>query len=586
MLENQKDATEYRLVILGDGTVRTVPLRGDRWTIGRADDCSVVLRDPTVSRRHLQIEWNGTNFQFRDLGGSNPVSIDNKPAHAGGILPGQVITIGLTRLVIERRGAATTITPDDQRTVVISREVADDEVPAALLNPQVASAVRVLDRIEWTFADLGDLRDAAEPLLDLSRNLTSRSSGWIGRFTADGGIEALASHAVPGATSAARLPESMLSEARRSTRPYLVRTAEGSQTVDRLLVPLGKVGEGLMVLQQPHPGAPAGQELLRLAQSLGNVVWHRLQETTERLRLRDEVKRLRFHGTATHNALLLSNRLQAARQSLRGLVSSTEPIWLVGEEGTEREDLARYLHAEGPRRTAVFAPWSAAQVPTWRHERDLFGDGREPGGLLHRVRGGTLFLDQIEGLTTACQQRLVAELRRQAADGTAPPVLVASSLPAGVPQIDPALLELLQAQRIEVPPLRSDSRDILALAELFLSEMGSCPDGSPRLLTERAKRMLTEHNWPGNLRELRLVLEAAAAQAGNQPIAPRHLPRTLGDDGASAPAQDVPTLEELERQHIVAVLQRTGGNRTRSAQLLGIATSTLYEKLKRYCLDG
>jgi len=98
--------------------------------------------------------------------------------------------------------------------------------------------------------------------------------------------------------------------------------------------------------------------------------------------------------------------------------------------------------------------------------------------------------------------------------------------------------------------------------------------------------MLTEHNWPGNLRELRLVLEAAAAQAGNQPIAPRHLPSTLGDDGANAPAQDVPTLEELERQHIVAVLKRTSGNRTRSAQLLGIATSTLYEKLKRYCLDG
>lgn len=586
MLETHRETTEYRLVILGDGTVRTVPLRGDRWTIGRADDCSVVLRDPTVSRRHLQIEWNGTSFQFRDLGGSNPVAVDGKPAHQGEILPGQVITIGLTRLVIERRGAAMTITPDDQRTVVISREVADDEMPPTLQHPQAATAVRVLDRIEWTFADLGDLRDAAEPLLDLSRNLTSRSSGWIGRFTADGGIEVLASHAVPGAASAVRLPESMLSEARRSTRPNLVRTAEGPTTVDRLVVPLGKVGEGLMVLQQPQPGAPSGQELLRLAQSLGSVVWHRLQETTERLRLRDEVKRLRFHGTATHNALLLSNRLQSVRQTLRGLVSSTEPIWLVGEEGTEREDLARYLHAESPRRTAVFVPWNATQVPTWRHDRDLFGDGREPGGLLQRVRGGTLFLDQIERLTAASQQRLVAELRRPAADGTAPPVLVASSLPSAVPQLDPALLEVLQAQRLEVPPLRSDSRDILALAELFLSEMGSCPDGSPRLLTERAKRMLTEHNWPGNLRELRLVLESAAAQAANQPIAPRHLPSTLGDDGANAPIADVPTLEELERQHIIAVLQRTGGNRTRSAQLLGIATSTLYEKLKRYCLDG
>lgn len=586
MIETTRESTEYRLVILGDGTVRTLPLRGTRWTIGRAEDCTVVLRDPTVSRRHLQIDWTGSSFVFRDLGGSNPVAVDGRALHQGEIQPGQVIAIGLTRLVIERRGAAMTITADDQRTIVISREVIDDEVPPTPQHPQAATAIRVLDRIEWTFADLGDLRDAAEPLLDLSRNLTSRSSGWIGRFTTDGGIEVLASHAVAGTASAVRLPESMLGEARRSTRPNLVITSENGVTVDRLLVPLGKVGEGLMVLQQPQPGAPAGQDLLRLAQSLGSVVWHRLQETTERLRLRDEVKRLRFHGTATHNALLLSNRLQAARQALRERVNGTEPIWLVGEEGTEREDLARYLHAESPRRNALFSPWSATQVPSWRHERDLFGDGREPGGLLLRTRGGTLFLDQVERMQMTTQQRLVAELRAPAADGSAPPVLVASSQPTGLVHIDPLLLELLQAHRIDVPPLRSDSRDILALAELFLSEMGSCPDGSPRLLTERTKRLLAEHSWPGNLRELRLVLEAAAAQAGNQPIAPRHLPSTLGDDGSAAPGGDVPTLEQLERQHIIAVLQKTGGNRTRTAQMLGIATSTLYEKLKRYCLDG
>ena len=158
-------------------------------------------------------------------------------------------------------------------------------------------------------------------------------------------------------------------------------------------------------------------------------------------------------------------------------------------------------------------------------------------------------------------------------------------MPGEEATLDPELVDRLRQQRIEVPPLRSDSRDVLALAELFLSELGSCPNGSPRLLKERTKRLLASHGWPGNVRELRLVLESAAAQAGNHPIAPRHLPPSIGKEPAGGAPSEIATLEQLERNHIVEVLQRTGGNRTRAAQMLGIASSTLYEKLKRYCIE-
>ncbi|MFO1029808.1 MAG: FHA domain-containing protein [Planctomycetota bacterium] len=576
--------TDYRLLILGDGTVRTITLRGDRWTVGRGQDCTIVLRDPTVSRKHLQLEWVDGQLRFRDLG-SNPAVLDGKPIRQGVLRPGQVLEIGLTRLILERREQATPVVTNDHRTVVLSRQISDDDPPATTAHPAAAAAVQVLDRIEWTFADLGDLRDAAEPLLDLARNLTMRRAGLLGRVASDGSLELLAAHTPPGEASATHLPDSVLREARRIARPHLVTTRENDREIDRLLTPLGRNGEGLMVLQGPMPDAPEGQDLLRLAQSLGNVVWHRLQETTERLRLRDEVKRLRFHGTATHNALLLSNRLQSIRSELRTRASKTEPLWLVGEEGTEREDLARYLHAEGVRRQAVFTPWCAAHVPAFRHERDLFGDARDPGGLLAKTRGGTLFLDRLDHLEPALQQRLVEALGSASPDGTPPPVLVAATASARPEQFDRALHELLEPHRIEVPPLRSDRRDVLALAELYLSEMGSNADGSPRLLTDRAKRLLADHSWPGNLRELRLVLESAAAQAGNHPIAPRHLPPGFGSEQGAQKSTPIATLEELERQHILDVLQRTGGNRQKTAQLLGIAVSTLYEKLKRLCLD-
>lgn len=576
---------DYRLLILGDGTVRTITLRGDRWTVGRGQDCTIVLRDPTVSRKHLHLEWVDGQLRFRDLG-SNPAVLDGKPLRQGVLRPGQVLEIGLTRLILERRDHATPVVTNDHQTVVLSRQISDDEPPTATAHPAAAAAVQVLDRIEWTFADLGDLRDAAEPLLDLARNLTMRRAGFVGRFSNIGNLELLAAHTPPGEATATHLPESVLREARRIARPHIVTTREQGREIDRLLAPLGRNGEGLMVLQGPMPDAPDGQDLLRLAQSLGNVVWHRLQETTERLRLRDEVKRLRFHGTATHNALLLSNRLQSIRSELRNRASSPEPLWLVGEEGTEREDLARYLHAEGTRRQAVFTPWCAAHVPAVRHERDLFGDARDPGGLLAKTRGGTLFLDRVDHLTTALQQRLVEALASVSPDETAPPVLVVATSTAKPEQLDHTLYEWLEPHRIDVPPLRSDRRDVLSLAELYLSEMGSNPDGSPRLLTDRAKRLLADHSWPGNLRELRLVLESATAQAGNHPIAPRHLPPGFGSGTDTPESTPIATLEELERQHILDVLQRTGGNRQRTAQLLGIAVSTLYEKLKRLCLDG
>ncbi len=579
------EPAQFRLLVLGDGSVRTMPLHGTRWLVGRAVDCQVPLRDPTVSRRHVLLERHGEQFSFQDLGGSNPVLLDGKPCKAAPLLPGQTLTVGLTRLVLERRAAAVPVASNTLPTVVLSREVADDELLPSPTTSFASTAARVLDRIEWTFADLGDLTHAAEPLLDLALNLTGRRCGWIGRFSSPGQPETLASLDTAGHRRAVTAPAALFAEARRIGRPHVLTTQEGDDSRSRLMIPLGSGGEALIVLEDATPDAPSGQELLRLAQSLSMVVWHRLQETMERLRLRDELQRLRFHGTAAHHALLASTRLHEARQALRALAGGVEPVLLVGEEGTELEGLARYLHSESPRRGEPFVPWNAARVPDTRHARDLFGDGSGIAGAFQRAAGGTLFVDRLDQLAPALHERLARSLQAPPAAAARPAMLIAATAnPATVPIVAGGF-DWQAHQRIVVPPLRSDSRDVLALAELFLSELGTCPDGSPRLLTERAKRLLVAHAWPGNVRELRLVLEAAAAQAGDQPIAPRHLPPTVAAEHAGA-SPEVATLEEIERLHIVDVIQRTAGNRSRAAQLLGIASSTLYEKMKRYRIDG
>jgi len=587
-----RPSSRFRLVIFGAGTVRTVPLVGSKWVIGRSPECSIQVQDPTVSRKHILIERNGDSFRYQDLGGSNPILLEGKPVKQGVLEPGQFLQVGLTRVSLEARRRPARVTTLENATVVLSREVIDDESPSPPPPPHSFASVarRVLEYIEWTFADLGDLTEVAEPLLELALNLAGRRRGVIARFVGQG-LETLASIDTSAADGEVRLPEQVIEEARRLGRPTLLTMEEGDRAVNRLTVLLGPSPDGILVLEEPVPEALAGQELLRLGRMLGAVAWHRLQEATERLRLREDVQRLRFQGTTAHNALLTSTRLHALRQRLRELANLDHAVLLIGEQGTEREDLAHYLHVEGTRSREPFVAVDCAGLPDWRREKDLFGDARGHAGAVQRAAGGTLFIDHIDGLPQYLQERIVAAVRPRAAVGeqaAAIPRLVAGAS-VGPGQAPGAwwssLAELFEPAQLTIPPLRDDPRDVLALAELFLSSMGCTPDGSPRLLNERAKRALLDYPWPGNLRELRQVLESAAARAGNQQVTPRHLPEELADGGGTGPAVLLPTLDEVQQRHIREVLQRLGGNRAKAAQVLGIAASTLYEKLRRYSIE-
>jgi transcriptional regulator with AAA-type ATPase domain len=580
---------EFRLVIFGDGTVRTVPLHGLRWTLGRAPDTNIPLRDPTVSRKHLILERQGDAFRFRDLGGSNPLLLDGRVANEGTLEVGQTLQVGLTRLAIEPRRRRAVVVPPTDATIVLSREVIDDEAQASPTATTLAAiARRVLERLEWTFADLGELSDVAEPLLELGLNLTQRRRGVLGRLLPQGGFEMLASLDLQRLGGDVEIPETVLHEARRLNRPNLLTSREPGRVVERLVVPMGPGPDGILVFEDPQAETVGGQELLRLGRTLGIVAWHRLQEATERLRLREEVQRLRFHDTTAHQGLLASARLQPLRQRLRELAPGDQGLLLAGEPGTEQEELARYLHTAGSRSRRPFVAIDVASLPATRLPGELFGDGTRTAAAL-RARGGTLFVAGFDGLAPDLQLRLVQSIDQVPIDdfGFGPPRLVVgvtgnqaaavlSLLPRGV-------AAYFQSAALDIPPLRSAPSDVLALAELHLSTMGSTPDGSPRLLGERVKRILAAHPWPGNTAELRAVLETASANAGNQPIAPRHLPDELAELVVpNAEAQPMPTLAEMEKRYIMEVLDRHGGNRARAAQVLGIASSTLYDKIRKF----
>lgn len=588
----------FRLVVIGDGSVRTIALDGERWLVGRSPDCAIQLRDPTVSRQHVRIERRGDTFRIIDLGGRNPILIDGSPTPSGDLTPGQTLSIGLTRLVLQRREPREPLEDGHDTVMITRREVIDDELapPADDVPPRAPEAQRILERIGWTFTDIGSLTDAAEPLLQLAMNLTGRTRGLLGRFRATGNaVETLAMLDTQHPDIGFDVPKAVIREAHRLRRVSILTTTEDE---GRLAIPLGDGPHALVLLDQPSARAPAGQDLLRLADTLGKVIWHRLDEVQERLRLRDEVQRLRLHGTAAHNAVLASSRLQSVRQQLREVANAGAPVLLVGEAGTEREELARYLHSESQGSDAFVALHPRA-VPEDQLERELFGDGDHVGATA-RAAGGTLFVEDIDALPPGLQERLAtddAAFRLVGGSLLPPPkrrppgeddeATARSEAPANTENgWTSELGEHFVAHVVSIPPLRQDGTDVVTLAELLLSEMGPGMDGTPRLLSERSKRLLAGYSWPGNVEELRHAIETAAAKAGGGQITPRHLPTEIVEGQVEVSMQGLQSLEEVERQHIRRTLKRVGGNRARAAQALAIAPSTLYDKLRRYSIDS
>lgn len=587
---------QYRLLVFGDRAVEVVPLAGQRWTIGRAEDNDICLRDPTVSRRHLVLERSADDFFVRDVGSSNAMLLDGRPIREGLLRPGQTLLAGTTRLTLEARSPSVRVVMDKTQTFVRSREVLDPEglSDQDASNAETLLVAGLLDRLSRPEQDLESTSELAQHLLELTLDLTDRQRGVLGRLTEDG-MEPLASVDRSEMPQPLHLPEHLVREARSLKEPHIIVAQAGDESAHRLLIPLGATPSMLLVLDAPRPGAVAGQRLLRLARSLGAMVQTRFQEGAARLALREEVARLRFQGSAAHNAVLACGRLHETRQQLRRVANQDIPVLLSGEEGSEHEDLARYLHAESLRGRGPLVSFHPVFVPPATIDGELFGSGPEHPGALQRSHGGTLFIDRIEHLPAAVQERLFLTLqsRRLLLGGMSLPVdvrLVAATTVAGLAKEahEPyrPLVDLLNRCTVAIPPLRSDARDVLVLAEVFLSQLGPGPNGAPRLLSERAKRVLTDYRWPGNVRQLRLVLEAAAARAGLQPISPRHLEPELATLAESEDGDVLRSLEAVERDHIRDVLLRVGGNRARAAQVLGIAASTLYEKIKKYAIDA
>lgn len=290
--------------------------------------------------------------------------------------------------------------------------------------------------------------------------------------------------------------------------------------------------------------------------------------------------------------------LEAKRRARRG-ASSDSPVLLLGETGTGKELLAHAIHATSARAHKAFVSINSAAIPETLLEAEFFGtapgaftgaDRKGRSGKLQLAEGGTLFLDEIGDMPLALQSKLLRVLQEKEYEPVgsnqmlrsdvriiaATSIDLQAAIARGAFRAD--LYYRLNVLPIEVPPLRQRLEDLPALCEAILSELGSQYE-----LEAEAQQLLARHAWPGNIRELRNVLERATLLADQPRLGVADLRAALGplSPVAAAPVRQTyrEACEEFERKLIVGALAEHAGNVPQAAQALGLGRSTLYKKM-------
>ena len=293
------------------------------------------------------------------------------------------------------------------------------------------------------------------------------------------------------------------------------------------------------------------------------------------------------------------------------VAASRAPVFIQGESGTGKELFARYVHDHSDRARGAFVAVNCAALPETLLESELFGHEKgaftgaaaKKAGKFEQADGGTLLLDEITEMPVHLQAKLLRVLQEGEVDrvGGSRPVSIdvriiattnrdlKTAMDDGIFRED--LYHRLNTIPLKIPPLRNRKADILILARHFIDKYNRIDGRSVRELTEGAVKRLESFAFSGNVRELENLIRRAVLLSDGIRIRPEDLlveedVARMAEEPAAAPAMpsdfvDMP-LKEIEKQVILSTLQRTDGNRTHAAQMLGISVRTLRNKLNEY----
>ena len=311
-----------------------------------------------------------------------------------------------------------------------------------------------------------------------------------------------------------------------------------------------------------------------------------------------------FHGIVGN-----SSQMQQVFDLITNAAQSEAPVFICGESGTGKELVAKAIHEEGTSSKHPYVKVNCAALNESLIESELFGHVKgaftnaykDRKGRFEAAHKGSIFLDEIGDLPASTQAKLLRVLEEMVIErvGDQTPIPVQTRIITATNkdlkylvtqnQFREDLYYRINVIPIRIPPLRERPSDIPLLAEHFFHKIKMSNNSSIQGISNKAMKSLMEYSWPGNIRELRSVMEYAFVTCRKTILEPEDLPHNINnsitpDDQASTIKEKEQT-EDTKKQQLLRALQEAGGNQSKAAQALGVSRMTIWKRMKKYGIN-
>jgi two-component system nitrogen regulation response regulator NtrX len=617
LLMRESPSNPRLILIREDRSSQECPLQpGIPLVLGRSSSCDLRLEGDRVSRRHARLLLEGGQVQLEDLGSTSGTRINGRLVQKKQLAPGDLIEIGSSTLRLEGL-TPTSLLPAGSDTRLLA--LLTDLLTEDKLNSEALLGAMLRGLLEVFEADRG--------LVFLPE--------------ATGGFSPAAQRSVPGSMLADQAPVSrqLIQQISGSSTPVLLTTSETEElretfrsipriTRSVLAAPLPlPEGVGVLyldsVLERRKFQQGDGDLLLAFSRAAGMCLG-REKQRRQASRQSQRLAELQRRELETHRMIGTSPAMNRVREEVQAAASSEVTVLITGQSGTGKELVAQALHRASPRSQGSFVAVNCAAIPPELVESELFGHekgaftGAESRRLGHfeLADGGTLFLDEVGELRRNVQGKLLRALQEKSVQrvGASTPIPVNFRLVTATNvdleeavksgQFREDLFYRIAVFRVRLPPLKERDEDVLAIARIFVQRFARDFRKPLEGLDEEAQTALLRHPWPGNIRELRNVIEQAVVRESGPRLSLASLAPALGQELVLTPGPaslGVPEGEasweesfpesleaarrEFEARFLVHKLRHFQGNMKATAEGIGLSRRGLYDKCNELEID-
>ncbi|MCC7475759.1 MAG: sigma 54-interacting transcriptional regulator [Pirellulales bacterium] len=610
----------YLTLLTGNRAGTNFPLDSRRKTlIGRGTDCHITLADPLCSRVHASLSYTPDGWVLCDSRSRNGTLVNGQKVDEATIIDGHKIRVGSAEFEFHEAEEPPTAKGDDpqlMQTIVhdlpIAVQESHEDALAGLPSTEQVKELMLLYQLCIKLLGCGDPNRVLESALDLLRKRTNASVVGFLSVSDEGTLQPKLV-IPPDAANRVSLNQSLTELVSRQGHAVWVanqESKEGSEHLghfaDGVCAPLvRRTLEGeRTTLGAIHVYLEAGrfrQSDFDFIISVANIVAISLVRTRALAALQNDYQRL-VEKSPGHDELIGNcPPMRDLKAKIARVARAPGCVLVRGESGTGKELVARAIHRASPRADRPMVSVNCAAIPGELIESQLFGHkagsftsaDRDHNGFFQLADLGTLFLDEVGELPLEGQAKLLRILEGHPflPVGATEEVCVDVRVIAATNQnlqryvrekrFREDLYYRLSVFELHLPPLRERGDDVGLLIDFLLDHFRRLHGRSTLTLTEAARNKLVEYRWPGNVRQLRNVLDSAVVLADGDAIRPHDL--ALRDSGASE--LETLRIDEWEQRLITEALNRTADNVPEAAKLLGIGRATLYRKIEQYHIE-